>query len=40
MNLLHVNENKAYSLMNKLVKQGMLELVQKGRYAKYRLVRN
>ena len=40
MNLLHVNENKAYSLMNKLVNQGMLELVQKGRYAKYRLVRN
>ena len=34
--LLHVNGGKAYSLLKKLVKQGLLEPVNKGHYAKYR----
>ncbi len=36
MNLLHVGEDKAYALLKGLVKQGLLEPVNKGRYAKYR----
>ena len=36
--LLHVSENKAYQLLRKLVKSGMLTLVNKGHYAKYRLI--
>lgn len=37
MNLLHVNEDKAYTLLKALTKQGVLLMVNKGRYAKYRL---
>ena len=37
MNLLHVNEGKAYFLLKGLTKQGVLTLVNKGRYAKYKL---
>ena len=33
--LLHINENKAYSLLKKLVNSGALLPVNKGRYAKY-----
>ena len=33
--LLHINENKAYSLLKKLVNSGSLLPVNKGRYAKY-----
>lgn len=33
--LLHVKDNKAYRLLRKLVNQGVLEGVYKGRYAKY-----
>lgn len=33
--LLHVKDNKAYRLLRKLVDQGVLEGVYKGRYAKY-----
>lgn len=35
--LLHVDEGKAYRLLKELVQQGALELVNKGRYAKYKL---
>ena len=35
--LLHVDENKAYKLLKKLADDGILEPVNKGRYAKYRL---
>ncbi|MGM9638835.1 MAG: RNA-binding domain-containing protein [Butyricicoccaceae bacterium] len=37
VNLLHVNEDKAYNLLKALTKQGILAMVNKGRYAKYRL---
>lgn len=37
MNLLHVNESKAYHLLKALVEQGVLLPINKGRYAKYRL---
>ena len=37
MNLLHVSDSKAYSLLKELVKQGILQPVNKGRYAKYKL---
>lgn len=37
VNLLHVNEDKAYALLKALTKQGVLILVNKGRYAKYKL---
>lgn len=37
MNLLHVTDSKAYSLLKELVKQGVLQPVNKGRYAKYKL---
>lgn len=33
--LLHINENKAYSILKKLVNSGALLPVNKGRYAKY-----
>jgi ATP-dependent DNA helicase RecG len=35
--LLHVSPNKAYQLLRTLSKNGELELVNKGHYAKYRL---
>ena len=38
MNLLHVNEDKAYVLLKNLTKQGILKMVNKGRYAKYELI--
>jgi len=38
--LLHVNENKAYYLLKTLVKDGVLIPINKGRYAKYQLKRN
>lgn len=34
--LLHVDNNKAYRLLKGLVEQHMLEPVNKGRYSKYR----
>ncbi len=34
--LLHVSPSKAYTLLKKLVEQGMLEPINKGHYAKYR----
>ena len=34
--LLHVNDNSAYRLLKKLTDQGVLDSVNKGRYAKYR----
>ncbi len=37
INLLHVKDSKAYTLLRKLVNEGILESVNKGRYAKYRL---
>ncbi len=37
--LLHVKESKAYGLLKTLVKQGALAPINKGRYAKYRLIR-
>ena len=37
VNLLHVNEDKAYTLLKSLTKQGILSLVNKGKYAKDRL---
>ena len=37
VNLLHVNEDKAYSLLKALTQQGVLTMVNKGRYAKYKL---
>lgn len=37
MSLLHVNEAKAYTLLKSLVNRDLLEPVNKGRYAKYRL---
>ena len=37
MNLLHVSDSKAYTLLKSLVDRGILEPVNKGRYAKYRL---
>lgn len=37
MNLLHVNEDKAYSLLKALTNHGILTMVNKGRYAKYKL---
>lgn len=36
VNLLHVKESKAYGLLKKLVADGYLEPINKGRYAKYR----
>lgn len=38
--LLHVSPSKAYTLLKKLVAQGVLEPVNKGHYAKYRYVGN
>ena len=38
--LLHVSPSKAYTLLKKLVVQGVLEPVNKGHYAKYRYVGN
>ena len=35
--LLHIQDNKAYRLLRKLVDSGQLEAVNKGHYAKYRL---
>lgn len=37
INLLHVKESKAYGLLRKLVEDGYLEPVNKGRYAKYKI---
>lgn len=37
VNLLHVNEDKAYNLLKALTRQGVLSMVNKGRYAKYKL---
>ncbi len=37
VNLLHVNEDKAYNLLKGLTRQGVLAMVNKGRYAKYKL---
>lgn len=37
VNLLHVNEDKAYNLLKALTKQGVLTMVNRGRYAKYKL---
>lgn len=37
INLLHVKDSKAYGLLKKLVEDGLLEPINKGRYAKYRL---
>ena len=37
VNLLHVNEDKAYALLKGLTTQGMLTMVNKGKYAKYKL---
>lgn len=34
--LLHVDENKAYKLLKKLVEDKQLEPINKGRYAKYK----
>ena len=36
VHLLHVDNNKAYRLLKSLVDQGVLEPINKGRYAKYR----
>lgn len=38
--LLHVDENKAYYLIKKLVERGRLKAANKGRYAKYTLAEN
>lgn len=38
--LLHVDENKAYRLIKKLVEQGLLQKIQSGRYAKYQYTKN
>ena len=38
VNLPHVKESKAYGLLKDLVKQGILAPVNKGRYAKYKLI--
>ena len=38
VNLLHVNEDKAYNLLKALTRQGILSMVNKGRYAKYKLL--
>ena len=37
--LLHVSESRAYYLIKKLVNANILKVVQKGHYAKYRLIR-
>lgn len=37
--LLHVSETRAYYLIKKLIDANVLEAVQKGHYAKYRLIR-
>lgn len=37
MNLLHVNEGKAYTLLKDLADHDVLQLVNKGRYSKYKL---
>ncbi len=37
--LLHVSESRAYYLIKKLVKSNVLEVVQKGHYAKYRFIK-
>lgn len=37
INLLRVKDSKAYGLLKKLVKDGYLEPINKGRYAKYKL---
>ena len=39
-NSLHVNENKAYWLLHKLVKDNVIVPVNRGRYAKYQLKRS
>lgn len=39
MNLLHVKDSKAYSLLKSLVSQGKLMPINKGRYAKYQLIK-
>ena len=36
--LLHVSPSKAYTLLKKLVEQGVLEPVNKGHYAKYKYI--
>lgn len=36
--LLHVDENKAYRLLKSLANKGQLESINKGRYAKYRYI--
>jgi ATP-dependent DNA helicase RecG len=36
--LLHVSENRAYYLIRKLIDANVLEVVQKGHYAKYKIV--
>ena len=36
--LLHVSPSKAYTLLKKLVEQGLLEPVNKGHYAKYKYI--
>ena len=38
--LLHVSTSKAYTLLKKLVEQGELEPINKGRYAKYKYIGN
>ena len=40
ISLLNVSDNKAYKLLRRLVNNGDLEAVNKGRYAKYRLTAN
>lgn len=37
--LLHVSPSKAYTLLRKLVEQGVLEPINKGHYAKYRYIK-
>ena len=37
INLLHVNEDKAYNLLKALANQGVLTRINKGRYSKYKL---
>ncbi len=36
--LLHVDGNKAYQILRKLVSSGDLQLIQSGKYAKYRMI--
>ena len=39
MELLHINSGKAYTLLKRLVDKGALEPINKGRYAKYQLIK-